>query len=198
MRRSPRASIALRPRILFSRKVASCGKELVVLRTVLPRTSIHRGATRACFRMVISQRVASILTCPQVDATSADQASPSSRSRMCTMRYGSRSLKPAVTPRPAPLSRKAGALWDAGFYRWLPCWLRCLCSAGLRWHSAPAAAKRTRRARAALLLPRTVRSPFAAGSIPNEEYHALALACPEVLVVAGDLGSRGAGHPLGV
>jgi hypothetical protein len=42
------------------------------------------------------QRVASILICPQVDATSANQTSPSSRSRMCIMRCGSRSLKPAV------------------------------------------------------------------------------------------------------
>ena len=43
-----------------------------------------------------SQRVASILTCPRVDATSAYQTGPSSRPQMCIMRCGSCPLKPAV------------------------------------------------------------------------------------------------------
>ena len=42
------------------------------------------------------QRVASILTCLQVDVSSANQANSSSRPHMCIPRCGSCSLKPAV------------------------------------------------------------------------------------------------------
>src|SRR4051794_13077561 len=42
------------------------------------------------------QRVASILTRPQVGVTSANQTNPSSRPHMCIMQCGSWPLKPAV------------------------------------------------------------------------------------------------------
>jgi hypothetical protein len=49
------------------------------------------------------QQVASILTCPWVDTSSANQTMPSSRSRICIMRCGSPSVKPSVAPLGAPL-----------------------------------------------------------------------------------------------
>jgi hypothetical protein len=49
--------------------------------------------------MPLLQRVAPILTCLQVDVTSANQTNLSSGPHMCIMRCGSYSLKPAVGTR---------------------------------------------------------------------------------------------------
>jgi hypothetical protein len=62
------------------------------------RTSRTLSARRICPSFVHqSQRVASVLTYPQVYVTPASQASLSSRSHTCIMQCGSSSLKPAVT-----------------------------------------------------------------------------------------------------
>jgi hypothetical protein len=77
----------------------------------------------------ISQRVASILTCPQVDATSSNQPSPSPRSHTCIMRCGSPSVKPAVTSRRRwradKRRRSRSVLSDSFRIAQLPFWRAC-------------------------------------------------------------------------
>src|SRR5215217_5001577 len=62
-------------------------------------TDFREYPTREVRRMPLLQRVAPILTCLQVDVTSANQTNLSSGPHMCIMRCGSCSLKPAVGTR---------------------------------------------------------------------------------------------------
>lgn len=61
-----------------------------------PASIGYRNSSAVSFPVL--QRVASMLTCLQIEATSADQTSPSSKWRMRIMRCGSRPLKLAVRP----------------------------------------------------------------------------------------------------
>jgi hypothetical protein len=74
------------------------GAETVLLGPFCPRLGVRSEAFlqlsekvgKTVIRAIRSgrQRVASILTCPQVDVTSANQTNPSSRPHVCIMRVG--------------------------------------------------------------------------------------------------------------
>jgi hypothetical protein len=114
-------------RLFLSRRIAKWGLISAVAKVGdrprhKPRAT-HRGIQSGGILLVvgssltvvdrrISQRVASILTCPRVDATSAYQTGLSSRVHMCIMRCGSCPLKPAVMQDFASLSDTTTSSFD--------------------------------------------------------------------------------------